>query len=522
MDVDRDVGERRAAGLERSQRERLLNEVVETAQNAFIVIDTDGNVQWWNRAAERILGWTREEAVGRLLAELIVPERLRPAHTEGLHRRAAGHPPRLGNEPVQLQAVRRDGTEIDVEITFGELKWEDGLRFHAFVRDVSEREASRRALEQSEKRFRLAFQNAPIGNLLTNLSQPDVGKLIAANPTVEEMLGYTEAELRQMSLSDITHPDDVAQDAELVPKLLAGELDKIEYEKRYIRKDGHLVWVAQSAIVVRTPEGAPLHTITQIIDITERRASAESMLRLNRELQQANAELDGFTATVAHDLKNPLAAIAGMVEIFDDAPGSRSPDEKRALAALARTTDRMGRMIDDLLLYSRATRAEIAVEQVDLNALVDDAADEVAHSADRPVHVTHDPLPHIHAQPGLFRQVLGNLVGNAVKYVAPGVEPRVHLSVVDDEDAQGWTLRLEDNGIGIPHDARDRVFTMFHREAPESYRGTGIGLATCRKIVERHGGKIWIDAGTVGGGTVVSLWMPRVPRDDIGRTGRLP
>ncbi|GAA5118291.1 hypothetical protein GCM10023339_30640 [Alloalcanivorax gelatiniphagus] len=499
-----------AVGSSGAPRERLLVAAMQTSPDAFVVLDYEDRIEWWNRAAEKLFGWSIEEAAGQPLTDLVVPEQHRAAHHEGLRRRARGGRPRLGVDPVQVEAVCRDGSRIVVELSVGELEWDGGPRFHAFVRDVTDRESARRALELSENRSRTAFENAPVGMLLTEVGDGAFGPVLAANPAAQDMLGYSTEQLRAMTCSDITHHEDLRQDAEMVPRLLSGALDKLEYEKRFVRPDGRDVWVAFSAAVVRDLDGSAWHSVHQLLDITERRAAAQQLVRLNAELTHANAdlaaanaELDRFTAAVAHDLKSPITAItlhAGL--LAESGPGGARP---HGAAAISRAAERMSALIDDLLLYSRAQGAALHREPVDLGAMLDDVAAELAVTADRAVQVTRDDLPTVHVAAVLFRQVVANVVGNGVKYVAPGVVPHVHVTAEHDEPGV-VTLRFSDNGIGIRPESRDKVFEAFHREAAD-FPGTGIGLATCRRIVERHGGRIWVES-RASGGTVVSVLLP--------------
>ncbi|SES16971.1 PAS domain S-box-containing protein [Actinokineospora terrae] len=357
-----DVTVERAQRRELADRERLLTTVLDTAQDAFVVTDPDGVVTRWNPAAEAMFGWSSIEAGGRRLEELVFPQR---ADGESLLARAA-----LGNTRlVRVPARRRDGTALLVELSLAPFTWQGEKRFHAFLRDVTEREAARE---------RLALANS--------------------------------------------------------------------------------------------------------------------------ELAAANDELDRFTAMVAHDLKSPLTAITAYAEVFAEL-GERSPSEVKAVAAITRSAGRMTSMIDDLLAHAKACHEPLSLHAVDLDTLVDDLTTELRTSRGAHITITHDHLPAIPAQPTFLRQVMANLLGNAVKYVAPDVAPRVHITA---ESTDGWvTIRTTDNGIGIPEQAREKVFALFHREdSGLGYQGTGIGLSTCKRIIERHGGRIWIEPGPTDGTTV--------------------
>ena len=493
-------------------RDRLLLAAMQTSPDAFVVLDHEDRVEWWNRAAERLFGWTVDEAVGEYLTDLVVPEQYRTAHHEGLLRRASGGEPHLGADPVQVEAVCRDGSRILVELSVGELEWEGGPRFHAFIRDVTDRESARSALELSEDRSRLVFENAPVGMLLIEVGDGGFGRVISANPAAADMLGWSRDELRGMACGDLTHPDDRHLDRRMVPLLLSGELGKLEYEKRCVGRDGREVWVASSATLVRDLDGSPIHSIHQLVDISERRSAAQQLVRLNEELRRANeglaaanAELDGFTAAVAHDLKNPLMAILMHAHLLAESEDGRVVG-RRAADAITRGATRMNSLIEGLLLYARAEGAVLDRTPVDVDTMVCDVARELSVVADSPVRVTREELPSLWVEPVLFRQVVANVLGNGVKYVAPGIAPRVHVSAHRDPATDAWTLRFADNGIGIAPESRERVFDVFHRETTD-YPGTGIGLAICRRIVERHGGKIWIEPGP-DGGSVVHVRMP--------------
>ena len=179
---------------------------------------------------------------------------------------------------------------------------------------------------------------------------------------------------------------------------------------------------------------------------------------------------------------------------------------RRAADAITRGATRMNSLIEGLLLYARAEGAVLDRTPVDVDTMVCDVARELSVVADSPVRVTREELPSLWVEPVLFRQVVANVLGNGVKYVAPGIAPRVHVSAHRDPATDAWTLRFADNGIGIAPESRERVFDVFHRETTD-YPGTGIGLAICRRIVERHGGKIWIEPGP-DGGSVVHVRMP--------------
>ena len=223
-------------------------------------------------------------------------------------------------------------------------------------------------------------------------------------------------------------------------------------------------------------------------------------------------ELESFAGVVAHDLKNPLTGVISWAEILDeqlDEATIVSPHDLRASVSRIRSSaDRMDHLISDLLAYTHAQSAELALEPVSLDAMVDQVAWDLreTHRAEIPV-VEHVPLGRVMADQTLVRQLLTNLIGNAVKYVAPGVIPHIVIGSAPMEDMlEVW---VTDNGLGIPDRDLGRIFDTFFRVSSTlNYPGTGLGLAICARTVERHGGRISARKGPAGQGTTMIFTLP--------------
>jgi signal transduction histidine kinase len=221
---------------------------------------------------------------------------------------------------------------------------------------------------------------------------------------------------------------------------------------------------------------------------------------VEHQLRQREAELVGFAGVVAHDLRSPLARITGFAEFLREEAAPRlEPVHRDFLERLYAGAQRMQALIDDLLDYATADNRELHTAAVDLAALVDDVWREQASAAGhaQPTLVV-GPLPVVDGDPTLLRQVLDNLIGNAVKYTAYGDDPYVGLSC--HRVGGGWRIEVVDHGIGVPEDQRATVFTAFTRAGgSERYPGTGLGLAIVHRIVERHGGLVGVEANPGGG-----------------------
>jgi signal transduction histidine kinase len=232
---------------------------------------------------------------------------------------------------------------------------------------------------------------------------------------------------------------------------------------------------------------------------------------VNAELERSNGELEQFAYIASHDLAEPLRTITGFTELLGRRyTGQLDEKADRYIEHIVNGTTRMQRLIDDLLAYSRVGRMEIAPEPFALGDALDQVCAALSSTiAERGAVITRGPLPVVFADPPQIAQVLQNLVGNAMKFQAPGETPAVHVAAEADDGM--WRVTVADNGIGIDPRFAHRVFRMFQRlHAQHEYSGTGIGLAICQRIVERNGGRIWVEPGPDGGSTF-SFTLPGAP-----------
>jgi len=243
--------------------------ILDTAQDAFVAMDSDGGIVEWNAAAEQAFGWRRSQVLGRSLEDVIIPTRLRKAHRQGLRRFLVSGETYMTGTRREVPALHRDGRELMVEVSLSAQPVGDDFFFHAFIHDISMRTESERALREAEERFRTAFDDAAIGMAIVS---PD-GRWLRVNQALSEITGYSTARLVRMGFADITHPEDLETDLKALDELARGERRRFLAEKRYRHADGHTVWIALSVSTVRGEHGELLYLISQMQDITERKAA---------------------------------------------------------------------------------------------------------------------------------------------------------------------------------------------------------------------------------------------------------
>ncbi len=316
---------------------------------------------------------------------------------------------------------------------------------------------------------------------------------------IVRMMGYDREEaLHPAWWLDHVHPDDRGRVLGEMPALFSTSHLAMEY--RFQHKDGAWRWVRDEARLVRDAAGQPAELFGAWVDITERRRTDESLQQYAAELEAANAELDAFAYSVSHDLRAPLRSIDGFSQaLLEDSGPHLDPTGRGHLDRIRGATQRMARLIDDLLELSRVTRAELHREPVDLSALARTVEDELRRTEPaRNVAVTIAPGLTAEGDTPLLRVVLENLPGNAWKYTGK----RDHAEIAFGADRHNGTTAyyIRDNGAGFDMQYAGKLFGAFQRlHAEADFRGTGIGLATVQRIVHRHGGRVWAE-GIVGRG----------------------
>jgi PAS domain S-box-containing protein len=476
----------------------------EAAPDAILIVDSTGRIILVNKQTEQLFGYHRLELHGQLI-EMLLPERYVAGH--GALRDGYITAPRTRpmGSGLSLSGRRRDGSEVPVEISLSPVIGAAGQQVIAIVRDVTERREAERVMAEQTAQLRERSQLLDLAADAILVRRASDGEILFWNRGAEALYGWTKEE----AIGRVSH--------ELIQTRFTVPLEDVESEIArngswrgelvQTCKDGRMVTVDSRWILEL---GSDNHTRAYLelnTDMTVRKQAELELQQLATELSRSNAELEQFTYIASHDLQEPLRMVASYTQLLARRyQGKLDEDADEFIHYAVDGAKRMQELIQDLLSYARVGNAGREFERVDCRKLVKELISDMSSTLEEAgANVSVGTLPDVSGDPVQLRQVFQNLTGNAIKYRGDQ-PPSIEISA--EQGGTGWTFSVRDNGIGIAPEYTEQIFSMFKRlHGRDRYEGTGIGLAICKKIVERHGGRIWVESQP-GEGSAFRFTLP--------------
>jgi PAS domain S-box-containing protein len=472
--------------------------LLEAAPDAMVVVNVAGEIVLLNVQAEKQFGYSRHELIGQKVKNIIPEGFAERIIADGTRSAAEALAQQIGTG-IELIGRRKDGSQFPIELMLSPLDSSEGILVTAAIRDISVRKAAETHLAQMEGRYRGLLEAAPDAMVVVNVA----GEIVLLNVRAEKEFGYSRNELIGQKVKNII-PEGfaeriIADGARSAAEALAQQIGTgIELSGR--RKNGSEFPIELMLSPLQSAEG--ILVTAAIRDISVRQKSDEHLARTVGELKRSNDELQQFAYVSSHDLQEPLRMVASYTQLLAKRyKGQLDSDADEFIAFAVDGCNRMQGLIQDLLAYSRAGTNGKVFSEVSAEDALQQALTNLRITIEQSgAVVSHDALPALRTDETQLTQVFQNLIGNAIKYRSAQA-PRVHVSATNSVGNE-WIFSVSDNGLGIAPQYFERIFVLFQRlHGRNEFEGTGIGLAICKKVLERLGGRIWVESQPEKGST---------------------
>ena len=473
--------------------------IVRAAASGILVFDTYGNLTELNPAAERLFGYEREALLGRNLSLLLVDGE-QDTIDQHLQRYLQTGDQSTFRQRRELKGRRGDGSSFDVTLTLGEITGVTRRRFVAVAQDISERKNAERqaaaATRMQESIFELSLDMLCVIGL--------DGYFKRVNPAFTRVLGYTEEELLDTPRVEFMHPDDRAMTLSAVEALASG-LTTQNFQNRYICKDGSVRWLSWTA--VPDVENGIIYASAR--DYQEQKETEDLMRMAKEAAEQATRAKSEFLANLSHEIRTPMNGVIGMTELLLDT--ELDTEQRSYLKTVHGSAHALLEIINDILDFSKIEAGRMEMEQIGFSlrdTLSDTLRTLAVRAHDKGLELAFavaDEVPDgLRGDPGRLRQIIVNLVGNAIKFTEKG-EVVVAVSVAErSPDGAQLQFDVRDTGIGVPPEVQEHIFDSFSQadsSTTRRYGGTGLGLAISKQLSQMMGGTIWLDSVSGEGST---------------------
>lgn len=510
-----DITERKKTEKEIRDSEEKRRLIMSGALDAIICIDTSEKVTFWNNQAEVIFGWNESEAMEQKLSQLIVPEKYRKFHTEGLEKYLKTGEGKALNVLLELTAIKRTGEEFNIELTVIPINQGGEVFFCAFIRDITERKKSQLSILQANERFEIVTQATNDAIWDWNLEE----NTFFRSQNIKKFFGDNSPTNLDISefWSENFHPDDIEKTKQSLSTAIENkENNRWEAEYRIINESGNIVYVIDRGIIIRDNKGKAIRIIGAMTNITQQKNHEEQLVALNKslqsyakELERSNEELEQFAFITSHDLQEPLRMISSFMDQLKRKYEDKLDDKAmRYIEFATNGSKRMKQIILDLLEYSRAGRPTDYIEKVNVNDIITDyklLRGKVI--SEKSVSISFKKTPIIKTYKTGLTQIFHSLLDNAIKYSKNEIAPKIEITCKEDD--KEWTFAVKDNGIGIEPKFYNKIFIIFQRlHNREEYEGTGIGLSIVKRHIDFLNGKIWVES-KIDEGSVFYFTIPK-------------
>ncbi|MCA9837543.1 MAG: PAS domain S-box protein [Trueperaceae bacterium] len=498
----RDISERKKAEQQLRESQQLVQSAFHHAPIGKALIGRDGGWLEVNEAICKIVGYSKEELLNLTFQDITHPDDLDSdlSYVQELLER------KRDSYRMEKRYFRKDGEIVWVQLSVAVVLGENGQvdYFISQIQDITEQKRAQLQLHESEARFRSAFDNAGAGMALVGLE----GHYLEVNEALCKMLGYSEEELLAKRFQDITPESDRLAEEPHLSSMATNTMQTFQREKQFIRKDGKRIWVLLSVSNVYDISGKVAYFVNQIQDISTLKRTTQDLQAHTKKLERSNRDLQDFAYVASHDLQEPLRMVSSYVQLLERRYSNKlDQDAKDFIAFAVDGAQRMQRLINDLLAFSRVGTHGKAFELVSLEACLEDAKKNLRLLiGETACQINSETLPELWLDYSQMVLLFQNLIANAIKFRSDA-SPIIDISQKDLQT--DWLISIRDNGIGIEAKYLEDIFTLFRRlHTRDVYEGTGIGLAVCRRIVERHGGKLWAESEP-GKGSSFHISLPK-------------
>jgi len=500
-----------------------------SANDGIIVLDNSGKIAFWNNAAEKIFGYTKNEIIGKNLYSMLIPVKYKDAHIKAFTAFRTTGKGNVINKTVELEALRKNGETFSVELSLSAIKIKDKWNAVGIVKDITERKKAEQKLqkikektEESEKKFRELFEKS--GDAILIIENE---KFVDCNQATVAMLKYDTKE----EFLD-THPSKVSPEMqpdgrkslEKANKMMETALIKgtHRFEWEHVKNSGEIfpVEVLLTAIS-NNPEKRIIHTVWR--DITNRKKDEEILKESEQKLRELNATKDKFFSIIAHDLKSPFNTMFGFAELLYENFDDYNPEKQKELISyILRDIKNTYKLLENLLLWSSSQGGKIKFkpEKENLYLLLTETIELLNQTADEKSIIIINEIPEnivINVDKDMLATVIRNLMLNAIKFTPKGGIIEIGCDIIpvgtdvpDGTSQQTIQIYVKDTGIGIPYELQETIFDIAEGTSTigtKGETGTGLGLILCKEFIEKHDGKIWVES-EVGKGSKFVFTLP--------------